>query len=142
MSFKPSVLALSALLCVAACPAGAQTVYKCGTAGAVKYSDRPCSRRVVTTDDAAVPAPADARRARQNRALAQALRRRPGETEQQFALRRHRAAMLAEDRAECARLDTRMPVERASMINPDPDEVAKAAAALATSRKRFGELRC
>ena len=44
--------------------------------------------------------------------------------------------------AECARLDPRMPVEQASMNNPDPAEVSKAEVALKQSQKRFGELRC
>jgi hypothetical protein len=35
-----------------------------------------------------------------------------------------------------------MPVEQASMKNPDKDEVLKAETALGESRKRFGELRC
>jgi hypothetical protein len=50
--------------------------------------------------------------------------------------------MLEPERDECARLDLRMPVEQASMKNPDAAEVAKAEAALAQSRKRFAELRC
>jgi hypothetical protein len=49
---------------------------------------------------------------------------------------------MPEDRAECARIDTRMPVEAASLTNPDPAEVAKAEAALAASKKRFAALRC
>ena len=49
---------------------------------------------------------------------------------------------MPEDRAECARLDTRMPVEKESMNNPDKEEVLKAEAALEKSKKRFSELRC
>lgn len=88
------------------------------------------------------PRHVDVRRLKEHRILAQPLRRRPGETAQQFELRRRRAAMLAPDRAECARLDTRMPVEEARMNNPDPQEVSRAAAALEQSRRRFRELRC
>lgn len=148
MPFKPNLLVLIALACAVAGPAAvAQTVYKCGYGNAVKYSDRPCPGRIVSTADAPVPAKAhprhaDVRRLKENRILAQSLRRRPGESAQQFELRRRRAAMLASDRAECARLDTRMPVEAASMNNPDPQEVSRVAAALEQSRRRFGELRC
>lgn len=148
MPFKPNLLVLIALACAGAVPpSAAQTVYKCGSGSAVKYSDRPCIGRIVNTADAPVPAKphprhADVRRLQENRILAQSLRRRPGESAQQFELRRRRAAMLASDRAECARLDTRMPVEEARMDNPDPQEVSSAAAALEQSRRRFRELRC
>lgn len=148
MPFKPNLLVLIALACAgAAPPSAAQTVYKCGSGSAVKYSDRPCPGRIVNTADAPVPARpnprhVDVRRLRENRILAQSLRRRPGESAQQFGLRRRRAAMLASDRAECARLDTRMPVEEASLGNPDPQEVSRAATALEQSRRRFRELRC
>lgn len=148
MPFKPKLLVLIALAFAgAAPPSSAQTVYKCGSGSAVKYSDRPCAGRIVNTADAPVPARrgsrhVDTRRLKENRILAQSLRRRPGESAQQFDLRRRRAAMLAPDRAECARLDTRMPVEEARMDNPDPQEVSSAAAALEQSRRRFRELRC
>jgi hypothetical protein len=36
----------------------------------------------------------------------------------------------------------RMPVEEASLKNPDKEEVLKAEAALKESRKRFSDLRC
>jgi hypothetical protein len=35
-----------------------------------------------------------------------------------------------------------MPVEEASLKNPDKEEVSKAEAALAASKKRFSDLRC
>ena len=143
MSLKPALVALSALVCIgAALPAAAQTVYKCGSKRSVRYSDQPCAGRtgrVVNTDDAPVPAVSTAD---QDRVLARAMHRRPGESARQFATRRRRARLRGEDRAECARIDTRMPVERASMDNPDPEEVAKAKAALQTSRKRFAKLGC
>lgn len=148
MPFKPLLLLPGALLCIAAAlPAAAQPVYKCGTARAVKYSDLPCPGRTVDTADAPVPGKpgarhVDARRIEQNRAMARAMRRMPGESDEAFAARRRRAPMLATDRAECARLDVRMPVEQASLSNPDPEEVSKARTALEQSRKRFGELRC
>lgn len=148
MPLKPKFLVLIALACAgAALPAAAQAVYKCGSGSALKYSDRPCPGRVVNTSDAPVPAKADSRhvdvrRAKENRILAQAMRRREGESAQQFEVRRHRARLLAADRAECARLDTRMPVEQASMNDPDPREVSMAQDALAKSRKRFADLRC
>lgn len=139
---------LGALLCIGAFPpASAQTVYKCGSRGSVTYSEKPCSKRMVNTDQAAVPVKpnpkeVDVRRIEQNRLLARTLRRKPDESDAQFETRRRRAGMLPEDRAECARLDTRMPVEEARMNNPDKEEVSKAEAALAESRKRFNDLRC
>lgn len=148
MPFKPNLLVLVALACAGgAFPVAAQTVYKCGSGGAVRYSDRPCTGRLVNTAEAPVPAKpeprrADARRLKENRVLAQSLRRRPGESAQQFEVRRPRAALLASDRAECARLDVRMPVEAASMNSPDPEEVSRAATALEQARKRYGQLRC
>lgn len=146
MSLRSISCLAGALLCGSAwLPAGAQTVYKCGYR---TYSQQPCPHgRVVNTDEAPVPArraakDVDVRRTEQNRVLAQSLRRRPDETAAQFETRRRRARLLDTDRQECARLDTRMPVEKARMNNPDPDEVAQAAAALEGAKKRFHELRC
>ena len=150
MSFKPNlvVVVLSALSCTGAwLPASAQTVYKCGSGGSVTYTEKPCSRRTVNTDQAPVPAKpnpkeTDVRRIEQNRVLAKSMRPREGESAEQFETRRRRARLLASDRDECARLDTRMPVEEESMKNPDKAEVLKAEEALGTSRKRFAELKC
>jgi hypothetical protein len=148
MPFHPNPWALGALLCIGAClPASAQTVYKCGSRNSVTYSERPCSRWIVNTDPAGVPVKpnpneVDVRRMEQNRVMSRAMRPRPGESTEQFEKRRRRALLMATDRAECARLDTRMPVEEASMINPDRAEVQRAEMALAKSKKRFSDLRC
>jgi hypothetical protein len=144
MPFKPDPWVLSVLLCISAfSPASAQTVYKCGTGDSVTYTEKACGGRIVNTDDAPVPARAgDARRVERNRAMAQSMRPREGESAEQFETRRRRAPLLRADRDECARLDKRMPVEEESMKNPDPAEVLKAEEALARSRKRFGDLKC
>lgn len=148
MPFKPNLLVLSALFCISAfAPASAQLVYKCGSRGSVTYTEKPCSRRIVNTEQAEVPVKpnpkdVDVRRIEENRAMARAMHRRAGESAEQFETRRRRARLMPEDRDECARLDTRMPVEEESMNNPDKEEVLKAEEALAKSRKRFGELRC
>lgn len=149
MSFKQSLLALGAVLCtVAAAPVGAQTtVYRCESGGTVTYSEKTCAGRIVNTADAPVPArpnpdEVDARRAGENQATAQAMQPRAGESAAQFETRRRRARLMPEDRDECERLDARMPVEEASMNNPDPEEVLNAKEALGKSRKRFSELRC
>src|SRR5688572_15071022 len=53
---KPSVLMLSALLCAGAwAPASAQQVYKCSSMGTVMYTQEPCSKQIVNTDEAPVP---------------------------------------------------------------------------------------
>ena len=148
MSMKHSLVALAALFSIGAAPwAGAQQVYKCASRGGVMYSQQPCSTRAVNTDPADVPVKpnskeADLRRKEQNRVMAHSMRPRDGESAEQFDVRRRRAPLMPEDRAECARIDTRMPVEAASLTNPDPAEVAKAEAALAASKKRFADLRC
>jgi hypothetical protein len=148
MPLKVNLLVLSALFCISACaPASAQTVYKCGSGRSVTYSEKPCSKRIVNTDEAQVPVKrnpkeVDVRRIEQNRLMARAMRPTAGESAEQFEKRRRRARMLATDSAECARLEVRMPVEKASMNNPDKEEVLKVEAALGESRKRFGELRC
>jgi len=140
MSLKPTLVALSALVWIAtALPVTAQTVYKCGSRRSVKYSDRPCSSRIVNTDEAPVPVES---MPDEDRVVARAMHRGPGESAHHFAVRRHRARLLPQDRAECARIDTRMPVEQASMKNADPEEVSKAKAALELSRKRFSQLGC
>jgi len=148
MAMKPNLLMLSALLCLGAgSPASAQQVYKCWSKGSVVYTHKPCAGRVVSTDQAPVPVKpnpkeVDIGRLEQNRALARSMRPRAGESAEQFEKRRRRARLLETDRDECARIDTRMPVEEASMNNPDKAEVLKAEAALAGSKKRFSELGC
>ncbi|HSV36741.1 MAG TPA: hypothetical protein VLI46_14365 [Ramlibacter sp.] len=148
MPVKSYVLILAALAGAgAASPAAAQAVYKCWSRSSVTYSQQPCSRRTVDTADALVPVETnprqvDLRRMEQNRVLARSLRQRPGESAAQFEVRSRRARLMPEDRDECARLDTRMPVEAASLTNPDKEEVLKAETALAKSRKRFRQLRC
>jgi hypothetical protein len=148
MSMKHTLVALAALFSIGAAPsAGAQQVYKCASRSGVVYSQLPCSKKAVNTDPADVPVKpnskeADLRRKEQNRVMARSMRPREGESAEQFEVRRRRAPLMPEDRAECARIDTRMPVEAASLTNPDPAEVAKAEAALAASKKRFAALRC
>ncbi len=149
MPFKPNLWILSAMFCISVwSPASAQTtVYKCESRGMVTYSEKACRGRIINTDDAPVPAKpnpkeVDVRRIEENRAVAQAMQPRADESAAQFETRRRRASLLPENRDECARLDKRMPVEEASMTNPDPEEVSKAQEALGKSRKRFGELRC
>jgi hypothetical protein len=149
MPFKPNPWVLSALLFIGVpSPSSAQTtVYKCESGGTVTYSEKPCRGRVINTGNAPVPAKpnpkeVDLRRIEENRVVAQAMQPRADESAEQFETRRRRARLMPADRDECARLDKRMPVEEASLTNPDPKEVAKAQQALDKSRKRFGELRC
>lgn len=144
MRFKANLVVLGALLGIGAwAPASAEPVYKCGSSRSVTYTEKPCSNRIVNTDQAAVPVkPVDVRRAEQDRAVARVLRQRPGESAEQFAVRSRRARLARHDREECERIEVRMPVEQASLKNPDPEEVAKAEAALGASKKRFSELRC
>ena len=151
MFFKPSLsIVMSALLCAGALPAAnAQTpVYQCGSGKSVTYSEKPClGGRVVDTGDAPVPAKPrskgeDARRAEQNRVMAQSMRKRDGESAEQFETRRRRAMLAETDRNECARLDKRIPVEESGLTNPDKAEVVKAEAALVKSRERFAKLGC
>jgi hypothetical protein len=142
--------ALGGLLClsaVATTPASAQAVHKCVLSGTVTYSGKACSRRVIRAKQAPVPVKAnpkkvDVHRLEESRIAARSMRRRPDESAKQFAVRRHRARLLATDRDECARLDVRMPVEQARMKTPDPAEIASAELALKQSKKRFGELGC
>jgi len=145
MSLKRNAWALAALLGAGVVTqAGAQAVYKCGPRS---YSQMPCSKSIVNTSQAPVPAAAtvrdvDAKRLARNRAVARSLRRLPGETDAELAKRRRRAGMLESDRDECARIETRVPVEKMRMANPDPNEMASGQAGLAQSRKRFSELHC
>jgi hypothetical protein len=149
MRMKPNLLGIcGGLLWLAAiAPAAAQAVYKCPSRAAVLYSEKPCRGRAISTEQAPVPAKSNAndvdlRRLEESRVAARALRRKPDESAEQFALRQRRTRLLAQDRAECARLDTRMPVEQASLNNPDPAEAARAEAALKQSTRRFGQLHC
>ena len=148
MFHNSTLLVLSTLIWIgASAPASGQTVFKCRSGRSVTYSEKPCSRRMVNTDEAPVPAKpnpkeVDVRRLEENRAIARAMRPKPGESAEDFNTRRRRARMLATDRDECARLDKRMPVEKARMKKLDEDEVSNAQAELGDSRKRFSELKC
>ena len=139
---------LCAVLClVAGTPASAQQVYKCWSKGSALYSEQPCSKRVLNTDDAPVPVKPNARqedrrRIEQNRVMAGAMRARAGESAADFDTRRRRARLMEADRAECARLDTRIPVEEARLGSADPAEVSQAETALMDSRKRLRQMRC
>jgi hypothetical protein len=124
-------LAAAVLWGVSLSRAHAQVVYKCD---ARTYSEAPCSARVVRTYEAPVainPKPKDI-----------ATRRLPGETVAEFNTRRHRSGMSESDRDECARLDKRIPVERARLTGPAEEDIDDAQRALAESRKRFTQLRC
>jgi len=148
MPMKPNLLMLGAVLCMGVVtPVSADGVYKCWSRDSVVYSQVPCSKRTVNTDEAPVPVKpnansADARRMEQNRVMARSLRQKPGESDEQFEKRRRRARMLETDRDECARLDTRIPVEQTRMKAPDSVEVKKAELGLAEATKRFSELGC
>jgi hypothetical protein len=113
----------------------------------VLYSEKPCSGRIISTQQAPVtraskPRDLDRHRLEEARIAARALRRKPDESAEQFALRKRRTAMLSQDRAECQRLDTRMPVEQERMKTADPTEVHDAEVALHHSQKRFAALHC
>jgi hypothetical protein len=144
MRFKANLLVLGALFCISASsPVSAQQIYKCGSRSSVTYTEQACSNRIVSTNPAKVPVkPVDARQKEHNRIMARVMRQKPGESAEDFEIRRRRGRLMREDRDECARIDVRMPVEEASLKNPDPAEVLKAETALRESRKRFSELRC
>ena len=145
MLFKKYLCVLGAMSCVAFAPeATAQFAYKCGPRS---YSEMPCAKRAMDLDEAPVPVNpnprgADLRRAEQNRVLARNLRRAPGESESDFAVRRQRARLMPEDSAECARLDTRLPFEQARIEKAEPQDISTAQASLAQTKKRYGQLRC
>lgn len=111
--------------------AHAQAVYKCSSHS---YSQAPCSARVVRTYDAPVPA--------SPKPQVMALRRLPGETDDEFSTRKRRAALSESDRDECARLDKRLPVELERLKKPREDEVDAAQAALNDIKKRSAQLHC
>ena len=120
----------AALVCSAG-PVMAQAVYKCGVHS---YSQQPCSKRVVRTYDAPVPV--------SPKPKVVAVRRLPGESAEDYAIRKRRAGLTDTDRDECARLDKRMPVERARLKGPDEADIDDAQSTLIDSQKRFKQLRC
>ena len=112
--------------------AHAQTVYKCSSRS---YSEQPCSARIVRTYEAPVPTPP-----KPHDVVAQRL---PGETQEELALRKHRAHLSESDRDECARLDKRIPFERERLKKtPGEPDVGQAQSSLSESLKRFKQLRC
>ena len=115
MNLKPILWIAGTMLCIAATSASAQVVvYKCGPRS---YSQHPCSKRIVNTDDAPVhrkpnPKEVDVHRSEQNRALARSTRRLPGETSAEFQVRRHRARLRAGGQA--------LPHRRHRLHRPNP----------------------
>lgn len=143
MSFRTIRIILAALACLAASTQGsAQPIYKCGSAAAPSYSDRPCSHRVVNVDEAPVTPGRTPEWTDQNRALVRSMHRLRGESEQQFAVRRRRARLLAADRAECARLDKRIDLEATRTKSVDAQEAAQGVAGLQDARKEFAHVGC
>jgi hypothetical protein len=137
MGAKKTVAIAAALCAVAWSPAQADEVYKCGSR---TYSYQPCPpKRAMNTDDAPVPVTSHLT---QGQAPGGAVRRLPGETQAQFATRRHRARLQETDRDECSRLDTRIPFEKERLKSPQPEEVEKAQKGLAESERRFHQLHC
>ena len=125
------------MLAAAAGPASAQAVYKCGKGA---YSQAPCSRSLVSTAEA--PIPVNPKAHERARTSATGVRRLPGESDEAFARRFHRAKLRETDRDECARLDTKIPFERERAASPDGTEAAQGVDALAAGRRRYRALRC
>lgn len=105
--------------------------YKCG---ANSYSQQPCSRNVVNTEEHRVPSVPKSSSAM--------TRRLPGESDEAYALRSRRASLSQSDQDECKRLDTKIPFEQERLKKADAEETAEAQESLATARKRFSQLRC
>jgi hypothetical protein len=110
------------------------TVYDCGGS---TYSEKPCSGRIVTTDEAPVELKPKAHR---SQVIAHRL---PGETAEELALRQRRIHLSESDRDECARLDTKIPFEQQRMKGSvRAEEIENAKEAIAAAKKRFQRLRC
>jgi hypothetical protein len=113
-------------------PAVAQeTLYKCG---AHSYSSKPCSGKVVNSEDY---------RARAKKGTTVHARRLPGESDADFAVRSRRANLKPIDQDECKRLDTKIPFEQERLKRSvTADETAQAQTSIDAARKRFGQLGC
>ena len=143
-----SIIRLAGVLAIAfvavPSPAPAQDVYKCG---ARSYSQAPCSKRMVDTrEHPASPATNQEWQVQQTdnkRIVATSMRRLPGESDSELALRRSRARLNASDQDECARLDTKIPFERQRMRDSvHDDEITDAQESLLLAQRRFKKLRC
>jgi hypothetical protein len=123
------IVAAAAVLCGTG--AQAQAVYKCNPH---TYSEQPCSKRIVRTYEAPVPASPKPRDV--------VAHRLPGETMAEFNTRKRRAGLTETDRDECARLDKRIPVDEARVKSLSEEEVDDGQAALVESHRRFRQLHC
>lgn len=116
----------------ATCAQAQTTVYKCNPSA---YSEAPCSSRIVRTYEAPVEPP--------RKAPDIVAHRLPGESSQDLATRRHRIRLSESDRAECARLDKKIPFEvQRAKDSANQDDLDEAQDSLAEARKRFSQLRC
>lgn len=129
--FGTAAIAVIAVTAVLPRGASAQAVYRCS---AHAYSQAPCSDRVVRDVDA----PLD----RDVRPRAVVAHRLPGETLAQFNLRKRRSGLTDSDRDECARLDTRIPLEQERIKSGVEEEIVQGQAALDASHRRAKKLGC
>jgi hypothetical protein len=115
-------------------PAAAQEpAYRCGRN---TYSERPCSAKVVNTEEYRAPA------AKKGGGTF-AARRLPGESDADFAVRSRRVKLKPMDQDECKRLDTKIPFEQERLKHSvTPEETAEATQSIEDSRKRYSKLGC
>ncbi len=115
----------AATLWLAAAPATAQaTTYKCATAGATIYSDRPCTGA----------------RPLEKKKPHRTDRRRP--VPQDRATIARRAVLSEEARAECRQLDTRLVQQQAEIKAKGDAATLEDEMPLVFTKRRFRELRC
>ncbi|AMO22003.1 hypothetical protein UC35_02825 [Ramlibacter tataouinensis] len=114
-------------------PAAADNeAYKCGPNS---YSQHPCSQRKVNTEEYQAPAG--------KKTPTGIARRLPGETEEEFTVRRRRVNLPESDQDECKRLDTKIPFEQERLKRTvRPDEATEARASIDAAQKRFSQLKC
>ena len=134
-----------------ALPKASRTVYKCGVAGKVVYTDDPCiggqlvnvePTRGMNKSTGRELTGADVRREKQNEVFAEAVKPITGKTPKQMEVQRNRVFFSAQAQAECANLDgdiTRHEADEKAVSIASRAPVQRELFAL---RKRHRELRC
>ncbi|MHB1114850.1 MAG: DUF4124 domain-containing protein [Acidovorax defluvii] len=144
-------LALLCLLSFSIAAHAQKPVYRCETAGKVSYSDAPCvgAKEIDATPTQGMDKMtgtsrkgADVRRDEHNALMADALKPLTGMSPEQYRVYKHRFKLSPRDKAECARLDTELPVLKRRAATAPPGDKALADVELYKARKQFNDLNC
>ena len=132
-------------------PLPSRTVFKCGVAGKIVYSDSPClgAKRIqveptrgLNKGSGSEKIGVDVRQERRNEQMAEALRPVFGETAEQRTRRHRRMALNPQDRAKCSKLESEMPATEQAELRATKAETPAIQVKLLRLRTQYRDLKC